>query len=85
MSTPSSTKWTVTPVVSTPAAERLADRVEAGEGGQQGGVDVDDAVAEAGDEGGAEQLHVAGEDDEVGAARLDPVAPSPRRAPSRSA
>ena len=31
--------------------ERLADRVEAGEGGQQGGVDVDDAVAEAGDEG----------------------------------
>ena len=56
-----------------PGLERLADRVEPGEGGQQGGVDVDDAVAEAGDEAGAEQLHVAGEDDEVGAARLDPV------------
>ena len=73
MSTPSSTKWTLTPVVSTPAVERLADRVEAGEGGQQSGVDVDDAVAKAGDEGAAEQLHVAGEDDQVGAARLDPV------------
>src|SRR6185312_15775246 len=44
--------------------ERLADRVEPGEGRQQGGVDVDDAVAEAADEGGAEQLHVAGESDE---------------------
>ena len=31
--------------------ERLADRVEPGEGGQQGGVDVDDPVAEAADEG----------------------------------
>ena len=31
--------------------ERLPDRVQAGEGGQQGRVDVDDAVAEAGDEG----------------------------------
>src|SRR3954453_1154328 len=46
-----------------PGIERLADRVEAGEGGKQGGVDVDDAVAEARDEGAAEQLHVAGEDD----------------------
>ena len=81
VSTPSSTKWTVTPVVSHARLQRLPDRVEPGEGRQQGGVDVDDAVAEAGDEGGAEQLHVAGEDDEVGAARLDPVGHRPRRAP----
>ena len=51
VSTPSSTKWTVTPVVLDPRVQRLADRVEAGEGGQQRGVDVDDAVAEAVDEG----------------------------------
>ena len=74
MSTPSSTKWTVTPGHLDARLQRLADRVEAGEVGQQRGVDVDDAVAEAGDEGRAEQLHVAGEDDEVGAPRLDPVA-----------
>jgi hypothetical protein len=37
-------------------------------------VDVDDAIGKAGDEGPAEQLHVAGEDDEVGAQPLDPVA-----------
>src|SRR3954471_9432215 len=56
-----------------PGRQRLADRVEAGEGGQQGGVNVDDAIAEARDEGRAEQLHVAGEDDQVGAALLDPL------------
>src|SRR5436305_3302027 len=53
--------------------ERLANRIESGEGGQQGGVDVDDAVAEARDEAGAEQLHVAGEDDQVSVALLDPL------------
>ena len=74
MSTPSSTKWTVTPVSSTPASSAWPIASRPGEGRQQGGVDVDDAVAEAGDEGRAEQLHVAGEDDQVGAARLDPVA-----------
>src|SRR5512146_1093758 len=52
--------------------QRLADRVETGKGGQQRRVDVDDAAAKAGDEGGGEQLHVAGEDDEVRAPRLDP-------------
>ena len=74
MSTPSSTKWTVTPVTSTPASSAWPIASRPGKAGQQGGVDVDDAVAEAGDEGRAEQLHVAGEDDQVGAARLDPVA-----------
>jgi hypothetical protein len=56
-----------------PRLERLADRVEAGEGGEQRRVDVDDAIAEAGDEGLAEQLHVASEDDEAGGPRLDPL------------
>ena len=36
-------------------------------------MDVDDPVREAGDEGGGEQLHVAGEDDQVDLARLEPV------------
>jgi nitronate monooxygenase len=57
-----------------PRRERLPDRVEAGEGGQQRRVDIDDATPEAGDELRAEQLHVAGERDKVGAERLDPVA-----------
>ena len=48
-------------------SRRVPGRPAAAPGG------VDDAVAEAGDEGGGEQLHVAGEDDEVGAARLDPL------------
>jgi len=38
---------------------------EAGECGEQRGVNVDDAVGEGGDEAGREQAHVAGEADEV--------------------
>jgi hypothetical protein len=57
-----------------PRLQRLADRVEPREGRQQGRVDVDHPVAEAPHEGRAEQLHVAGQDDEVGRETLDPVA-----------
>ena len=45
--------------------EGLVLGVEAGEGGQQGGMDVDDAVGEGVDELRREQAHVAGEDDEI--------------------
>jgi len=45
----------------------LADGVEAGEGGQQRRMDVDDPVAEGGDEARAEDRHVAGRDDGLGA------------------
>jgi hypothetical protein len=55
-------------------AKRLPDRVEPGKGRQQRGVDVDHAVAEALHEYLTQQLHVAGEDDQVRAAGLDPVA-----------
>src|SRR4051794_12636227 len=53
--------------------ERLLDRVDAREGRQQGGMDVDDPVREALDEARAEDLHEAGEHDELGADGLDPV------------
>ena len=45
--------------------EGLLLGVEAGEGGQERWVDVEDAIWEGGDEGGREQSHVAGEADEV--------------------
>jgi hypothetical protein len=45
--------------------ERLLLGIEAGEGGKQRGVDVENAVGECGDESGREQAHVAGEADEV--------------------
>ena len=88
-STPSSTKWTVTPVTLTPCVERLPDRIEAGERGQQRRVDVDDPVAEPRHELRREQLHVAGEHDQVdarAASSQSPIAASraPRSACSRA-
>ena len=47
--------------------EGLLLSVEAGEGGQQRRVDIEDAVGEGGNELGREQAHIAGEDDEVDA------------------
>ena len=44
-----------------PVFERLALRVEAGEGWQQRGVNIQDAVFECADEGGADQPHVTRE------------------------
>ena len=60
--------------------ERLLDRPDAGEGRQQRGVDVDDALREAAEEVGVEQLHVAGEDHEVDALLDEPVGHRPSRA-----
>ena len=48
--------------------ERLLDRAETGERGQQRGVHVDDGAGEAREESLAEQLHVAGEHDQARAA-----------------
>ncbi len=45
--------------------EGLVLGVEAGEGGEERGVDVEDAVGEGLDEGGRDDAHVAGEADEV--------------------
>jgi len=51
--------------------ERLADRVESRERRQQRRVDVEDAVGEAGQELGPDELHVAGEHDELDAVEDD--------------
>ena len=61
--------------------DRLLDRPDARERGQQRRVDVDDAVGESRHERGRQQRHVAGQDDELGALRDAPSRPSPRRAP----
>lgn len=45
--------------------EGLFPGAQAGEGGQEGGMDVEDATGEGVEEGGFEDAHVAGEDDEV--------------------
>ena len=65
VSTPSSTKWTVTPVTSTPASRAWPIASRPGKDGQESRVDVHDPVAPALDELRREQLHVAGEDDQV--------------------
>ena len=53
VSTPSSTKCTVTPVILHSLRERLADRVEAAKRRQQGRMDIDDPSLESPDEGRA--------------------------------
>ena len=45
--------------------ERLRPAVEAGEGGEKGGVDVEDALGEGVEEAGLDDPHVAREDDGV--------------------
>src|SRR3954469_7163788 len=45
--------------------ERLADRADAGERGEQRGVDIDHALREPPQEAGRQQLHVARQDDEL--------------------
>ena len=73
LSTPSSTKCTVAPDSLDAGGELLLDRVRAGEAGQQRGVDVDDRVGEAVEERRCQQVHVAGEHDELDALLLEPV------------
>src|SRR3954470_4056508 len=53
--------------------DRLLGGPEAGEGGQQRRVDVDDPPREAADEGRAEDLHEAREHDQLDPALLEPV------------
>ena len=53
--------------------DRLLDGGEPGKRGQQRRVDVDDPLGEARDEVGAEQLHVAGEHDELDSPLDEPV------------
>ena len=57
--------------------ERLADRVEAGEGRQERRVDVD--ARESGEEAGREELHVTGADHELDAVLGEPLRHRRRR------
>ena len=64
-----------------PARESLLDRPDAREGRQQRWVDVDDAPAEAVDCSlWPNSPHEAGQDDEINAAILEPVAECASRA-----
>jgi hypothetical protein len=72
-STPSSTKCTVTPVILTPYSSAWPTASRPGKQGSSARVHVDDPAAEAGDEGGREKLHVAGQNHQVGPPLLDPV------------
>ena len=81
VSTPSSTKWTVTPNTLHAVVERLLDRADAREGRQQRGMDVDHRRREARQEALAEQLHVAREHDQPRAALRRASRRAPRRAP----
>src|SRR4051812_32118553 len=53
--------------------DRLLDRADARERRQQGRMNVDDPVSEAGDEDRRQQLHEPGEHDQVSALGVDPV------------
>ena len=61
--------------------ERVLDRVGAREGRQERGVDVDDPLREAAQERRRQQVHVAGEDDELDAVAARARSPSRGRAP----
>ena len=68
VSTPSSTKCTVTPMTFTPCSTASLDRPHARERGQQRRVHVDDGLGKRAQERRRQQLHVAGEHDELDAA-----------------
>ena len=65
--------------------QRVADRVGAGERGQERRVDVEDAAGERVEEGRPDEAHVAGQDDRVDAQRLQRLGQGPRRRAARVA
>ena len=80
VSTPSSTRWTVTPKTFTPCSTACSIAPHAREGGQQRRVDVEDPVGEARHEARVEDRHVAGEHDELDAPARPASRPWRRRA-----
>ncbi len=81
LSTPSSTKWTVTPVTRTPYSIACSIARSPGRPGRSDGWTLIDPAREAADELGAQQLHEPGEHDEPDGPRLEPVGERARRAP----
>ena len=82
LSTPSSTRWTVTPMTFTPCSSACSIAPTAGEGREERGMHVQDPAREAPDELRAEQLHEAGEHHQV---HGQPVEPVPQRLVARAA
>ena len=80
LSTPSSTKWTVTPMTPHAVVQRLPDGAHPGERGQQRRVDVHDPALETADERPAQDLHEPGQHQQVDAVVVQPVAHARRRA-----
>ena len=72
-STPSSTKCTVTPVIRTPCSSAWPIASRPGNEGSSAGWTLITRPGEAATNAGREQLHVAGEDDELDLAPLEPV------------
>ena len=62
------TRWTVQPCTRDPRGQRAGVGVQAAEGGQQRGVDVEQPVAPARDEVRRQDAHEAGEADQFDAA-----------------
>ena len=80
-STPSSTKWTVTPVTRTPCSSACPIASRPGNEGSSAGWTLIIRSAKRATNAGREQLHVAGEDDEVDLAGLRASRRSRGRAP----
>ncbi len=73
-STPSSTKWTVTPVTRAPWSSACRTASSPGNDGSSAGCTFTIRLRNRSTNAGAEQLHVPGEHDEVDLALLEPVA-----------
>ena len=84
VSTPSSTKWTVTPNTFTPYSSACSTARMPGKAGSSAGWTLTTRAGKRARNAGVEQLHVAREHDELDAARLQPVAIAASRA-ARSA
>ena len=82
VSTPSSTRWTVAPVSATPAASASSTACAPGKSGSSDGWTLTTAPGKRSRNGRREEVHVAGEDDELDALRLRASRPC---ATSRSA
>ena len=81
VSTPPSTKWTVTPNTLTPYASACCDALQPRERRQQRRMDVDHPVGERVQERAAQQLHVARRARQLGATPRATSPPSRGRAP----
>ena len=81
LSTPSSTKWTVTPTTFTPYSSACSIAPTPGNAGSSAGCTLMIRPAKRRMKPGVEQLHEAGEHHQLDAALLEPIRQRLRRAP----